>query len=76
MFLPQIYHIYRSKEAESLNYTYLYINILSTILGALYSSYYYVIPMLIANVAAMISSIILVHLKNKYNTQTSDTTTA
>ena len=53
----------------SLNYTYLYINTLSTILGALYSSYFKVIPMLIANVAAMVSSITLIILKRQYSTQ-------
>ena len=67
MFIPQIYHVYRSREADSLNYIFLLFNSLSSAMGMIYSFYFSVLPMFLANISAMCSSVTLVYLKYKYS---------
>ncbi len=66
MFLPQIRQVYITKEANSLNYTYLCINSFSSLLGMVYSFYFEVLPMFLANLSALTSSLTLIYLKRKY----------
>ena len=63
MFVPQIVHVYRTKDTDALNYAFLGINIIASILGLVYSIYYTVIPMIVANTSAGLFSISLITMK-------------
>ena len=63
MFVPQIVHVYRTKDTDALNYAFLSINIVASILGLVYSIYYTVIPMIVANTSAGLFSISLITMK-------------
>jgi uncharacterized protein with PQ loop repeat len=63
MFVPQIVHVYRTKDTHALNYAFLGINIIASILGLVYSIYYTVIPMIVANTSAGLFSISLITMK-------------
>jgi len=63
MFVPQIIHVYRTKDTDALNYAFLGINIVASILGLVYSIYYTVIPMIVANTSAGLFSISLITMK-------------
>tara|TARA_B100000900_G_scaffold395201_1_gene393354 strand:+ start:1327 stop:1620 length:294 start_codon:yes stop_codon:yes gene_type:complete len=66
MFIPQILRVYKRKEAQSLSYAFLFVNVLASILGIIYSLYFEVIPMYLANASAFASSCGLIYLKSKY----------
>ena len=63
MFVPQIVHVYRTKDTDALNYAFLGINIVASVLGLVYSIYYTVIPMIVANTSAGLFSISLTTMK-------------
>ena len=63
MFVPQIVHVYKTKDTDALNYTFLFTNIVASILGLVYSIYYTVIPMIVANTSAGLFSISLITMK-------------
>jgi len=63
MFVPQIVHVYRTKDTDALNYAFLGINIVASVLGLVYSIYYTVIPMIVANTSAGLFSISLMTMK-------------
>ena len=63
MFVPQIVHVYRTKDTDALNYAFLGSNIVASILGLVYSIYYTVIPMIVANTSAGLFSISLITMK-------------
>ena len=63
MFVPQIVHVYRTKDTDALNYAFLGINIIASVLGLVYSIYYTVIPMIVANTSAGLFSISLMTMK-------------
>ena len=63
MFVPQIVHVYRTKNTDALNYAFLGINIVASVLGLVYSIYYTVIPMIVANTSAGLFSISLITMK-------------
>ena len=63
MFVPQIVHVYRTKDTDALNYAFLGINIVASILGLVYSIYYTVIPIIVANTSAGLFSISLITMK-------------
>ena len=63
MFMPQVYHVYKEKDTNAINYTFLNINMLASTLGLVYSVYYKVIPMIIANTSAGLFSISLIGFK-------------
>ena len=63
MFVPQIVHVYRTKDTDALNYAFLGINIIARVLGLVYSIYYTVIPMIVANTSAGLFSISLITMK-------------
>ena len=59
MFVPQIIHVYRTSDTDAINYTFLNINILASTLGLVYSIYYTIVPMIVANTSAGLFSISL-----------------
>jgi uncharacterized protein with PQ loop repeat len=63
MFMPQVHHVYKEKDTNAINYTFLNINMLASTLGLVYSIYYRVIPMIIANTSAGLFSISLIGFK-------------
>jgi uncharacterized protein with PQ loop repeat len=63
MFVPQIIHVYRTSDTDAINYTFLNINILASTLGLVYSIYYTIVPMIVANTSAGIFSISLLTMK-------------
>ena len=63
MFVPQIVNVYRTKDTDALNYAFLGINIVASVLGLVYSIYYTVIPMIVANTSAGLFSISLITMK-------------
>jgi uncharacterized protein with PQ loop repeat len=63
MFVPQIVHVYRTKDTAAINYTFLGLNILASSLGLVYSIYFDVVPMIMANTSAGLFSISLVSMK-------------
>lgn len=63
MFVPQIVHVYKTKDTDALNYTFLGTNIVASILGLVYSVYYTVVPMIVANTSASLFSISLITMK-------------
>ena len=63
MFVPQIVHVYMTKDTDALNYAFLGINIVASVLGLVYSIYYTVITMIVANTSAGLFSISLITMK-------------
>lgn len=63
MFVPELVHVYKYKDAKALNYTFLNLNLLASILALVYSIHYDVIPMTITNISAALFSLILFHFK-------------
>lgn len=63
MFVPQIIHVYRTSDTDAINYTFLNINILASTLGLVYSIYYTIVPMIVANTSAGLFSISLLTMK-------------
>ena len=63
MFVPQVVHVYRTKDTHAINYTFLNINLLASALGLIYSIYFTVIPMMVANTSAGLFSVSLISMK-------------
>jgi uncharacterized protein with PQ loop repeat len=63
MFMPQVSHVYREKDTNAINYMFLGINMVASSMGLVYSIYYNVIPMIIANTSAGIFSVSLIVIK-------------
>ena len=63
MFVPEVVHVYKSKDAKAISYAFLHLNLLASVLALVYSIHYNVIPMTITNVSAGIFSFILYHFK-------------
>jgi len=63
MFIPQIVHVYVSKDTNALNYTFLNLNLLASILGLFYSIYFIIVPMIIVNISAGLFSILVLSMK-------------
>ena len=63
MFVPQVVHVYRTKDTEAINYTFLVLNMLASSLGLVYSVYFDVVPMIVANTSAGLFSISLTCMK-------------
>ncbi len=66
MFIPEIYHVYKHKDAKAINYTFLHLNLLASVLSLVFSLYYKVIPMLITNIAAGLFSVVMYYFKYIY----------
>jgi uncharacterized protein with PQ loop repeat len=63
MFVPQVHHVYKEKDTNAIDYKFLNLNMLASTLGLVYSIYYRVIPMIIANTSAGLFSISLIGFK-------------
>lgn len=63
MFVPEIIHVYKHKDAKAINYTFLNLNLIASILALVYSVKYNVIPMTITNISASLFSLILYNFK-------------
>ena len=63
MFVPQVMHVYKTKDTHAINYTFLFLNLLASSTGLVYSIYFRVIPMMIANTSAGLFSVSLLGMK-------------
>lgn len=63
MFIPEVIHVYKHKDAKAINYWFLHLNLISSILALIYSITYNVIPMTITNISSALFSLILYHYK-------------
>ena len=63
MFVPEITHVYKNKDAKAINYTFLHLNLLASVLALVYSIHYNIIPMTITNISAAIFSLVLYQFK-------------
>lgn len=72
LLIPQIYTIYKTKDVESISFTFLILQLFANILWIIYgiglflSSGIDAIPVSIANFSLFVSSVILIYLKRKY----------
>ena len=66
MFIPEINHVYKYKDAKAINYTFLHLNLTASILSLIYSFYYDIIPMTITNVAATLFCLLMYYFKWKF----------
>ena len=58
MFVPQVIHVYKTKDTAAINYTFLGLNMVASSLGLVYSIYFNVVPMIVANMSAGLFSIV------------------
>ena len=63
MFVPQVVHVYRTKDTHAINYAFLFINLVASTLGLVYSIYFTVVPMIVANTSAGLFSLSLICMK-------------
>ena len=63
MFVPQVIHVYKTKDTAAINYTFLGLNMVAISLGLVYSIYFDVVPMIVANTSAGLFSISLTCMK-------------
>ena len=63
MFIPEILHVYKHKDAKAISYPFLHLNLLASVLALIYAIDYKVIPMIITNVSAGVFSLILYRFK-------------
>tara|TARA_R110001632_G_scaffold172192_3_gene291455 strand:+ start:1113 stop:1400 length:288 start_codon:yes stop_codon:yes gene_type:complete len=63
MFVPQVVHVYKTKDTNAINYTFLILNLLASSLGLVYSIYFNVVPMIVANTSAGLFSLSLASMK-------------
>ena len=66
MFIPEIHHVYKHKDAKAINYNFLHLNLAASILSLIYSFHYNVIPMTITNVSAGLFSLLMYYFKYVY----------
>ena len=63
MFIPELMHVYKNKDAKAINYTFLHLNFIASVLALVYSIRYVVIPITITNVSAGLFSLAMYHFK-------------
>ena len=63
MFVPQVVHVYKTKDTHAINYAFLFINLVASMLGLVYSIYFTVVPMIVANTSAGLFSVSLISMK-------------
>lgn len=66
MFIPEVVHVYKYKDAKAINYSFLHLNLVASVLSLVYSIYYDVIPMTITNVTAGLFSLLMYYFKYLY----------
>ena len=63
MFVPQVIHVYKTKDTAAINYTFLGLNMVASSLGLVYSIYFNIVPMIVANTSAGLFSVTLMGMK-------------
>ena len=63
MFIPEVAHVYKNSDAKAINYSFLHLNLVASVLALVYSVHYRVIPMIITNVSAGLFSLVMYHFK-------------
>jgi len=63
MFVPQVVHVHKTKDTHAINYTFLGINVIASILGLIYSIHFNIVPMIVANTSAGLFSVSLAGMK-------------
>ena len=63
MFVPQVIHVYKTKDTAAINYTFLGLNMVASSLGLVYSIYFNIVPMIVANMSAGLFSVTLMGMK-------------
>ena len=63
MFVPQVIHVYKTKDTAAINYTFLGLNMAASSLGLVYSIYFNIVPMIVANMSAGLFSVTLMGMK-------------
>lgn len=63
MFVPEIVHVYKHKDAKAIDYTFLFLNLLASALALVYSIRYNIIPMTITNISAGLFSLLMFQFK-------------
>ena len=63
MFIPEVAHVYKNSDAKAINYSFLHLNLVASVLALVYSVHYRVIPMIITNVSAGLFSLVMFHFK-------------
>lgn len=63
MFVPQVHHVYKENDTNAIDYKFLGLNMVASSMGLVYSVYYNVVPMIIANTSAGLFSISLIGFK-------------
>lgn len=66
MFIPEIYHVYIHKDANAINYWFLHLNVISSVLALVYGITYNVAPMIINQTATGIFALIMYYFKYIY----------
>jgi uncharacterized protein with PQ loop repeat len=65
MFVPQVVHTWREADASGLSYGFLLTNLVASALGLVYSVYFRVVPMVIANISASLFSVSILWIKSE-----------
>ena len=76
MFIPEVVHVYKHKDAKAINYTFLHLNLLASVLSLVYSFRYNVVPMTITNVSAGLFSLLMYYFKYLYEVKDKNQTIA
>ena len=63
MFVPQVIHVYKTKDTAAINYTFLGLNMVASSLGLVYSIYFNIVPMIVENMSAGLFSVTLMGMK-------------
>jgi uncharacterized protein with PQ loop repeat len=66
MFIPEIHHVYKHRDAKAINYNFLHLNLAASVLSLVYAFHYNVIPMIITNVAASLFCFLMYYFKHVY----------
>jgi uncharacterized protein with PQ loop repeat len=75
MFVPEIIHVYKHRDAKAINYNFLHLNLTASVLSLVYSFHYTVIPMIITNVAAGLFCFLMYYFKYIYEVKEEDQNT-
>jgi uncharacterized protein with PQ loop repeat len=66
MFIPEIIHVYKHKDAKAINYSFLHLNVISSVLALVYGITYNVTPMIINQSATGIFALLMYYFKHIY----------
>ena len=58
--------MYKHKDAKAINYNFLHLNLIASVLSLVYSFHYDVIPMSITNLSAGLFSLLMYYFKYTY----------